>query len=192
MGPEAEQPFARREEFLAYLNANLLTPAEQAAIRVNDWVYGPGIPDNVPVAKSARITQARAQAEEFIWGKKPSELATEEWGTQEWLLFLRALPRLSIGQLADLDKTFSFSKSGNAEIRFEFLVKALESGYRPAYAQVEDFLLSMGRRKFVEPLFAELVKTPEGREFAKRLYAKARPGYHPVTQMTVDAIVVDR
>ncbi|HEU5163452.1 MAG TPA: M1 family metallopeptidase, partial [Thermoanaerobaculia bacterium] len=180
------------EEFVAYLNANLLTPAEQAAVRVDAWVYGPGIPDNVPVAKSARIAQARAQAEDFIWGKKPSELATKEWGTQEWLLFLRALPRLSIGQLADLDKAFAFSKSGNAEIRFEFLMKALEGGYRPAYAQVEDFLLSMGRRKFVEPLFTEMVKTPEGRALAKRIYAKARPGYHPVTQATVDAIVVDR
>jgi aminopeptidase N len=177
------------EELVAYLDANLLTPAERAAIRVDDWVYGPGVPDNVPVAKSARIDRARAQAEEFIWGRKPAELETKEWGTQEWLLFLRALPKLSVGQLADLDRTFVFSTSGNAEIRFEFLMKAVESRYRAAYPAVEDFLSSMGRRKFVEPLFEELVKTPEGKEFAKRLYAKVRPTYHPVTQMTVDKIV---
>jgi leukotriene-A4 hydrolase len=177
------------EEFVAYLDANLLTPSERAAIRVDDWVYGSGVPENVPVAKSARIDRARAQAEEFIWGRKPSELETKEWGTQEWLLFLRALPKLSVGQLADLDRAFAFSTSGNAEIRFAFLRKAVESGYRAAYPSVEDFLSSMGRRKFVQPLFEELMKSEEGKEFAKRLYAKVRPTYHPVTQMTVDKIV---
>ncbi len=177
------------EQFVESLNANLLTPQEQAAVRVNDWVYGPGVPDNVPLAKSERIAQARAQAEELIWGKRPSELETKGWGTQEWLLFLRALPKLSAPQLADLDKAFSFSAKGNAEILFEFLMKAVESGYRPAYPALERFLTSVGRRKFVQPLFAELVKTPEGKEIARRIYAKARPAYHPVTQQTVDQIV---
>jgi hypothetical protein len=47
----------------------------------------------------------------------------------------------------------------------------------------------VGRRKFVKPLFEALVKEPGGRERAKNIYAKARPGYHPITQATVDAIL---
>jgi hypothetical protein len=176
------------EDFLAYLDGNLLTEQEQAAIGVKEWVYGPGIPQNVPVATSERIARARKQAEDFIWGNKPSELATSSWTTPEWLLFLRALPKLTAPQLADLDRQFKFS-TANAEIRFEFLMKAIESGYRPAFANLEDFLTTIGRRKFVDPLFERLVETPAGRELAKRIYAKAKPGYHPLTQLAVEKVL---
>ena len=33
------------------------------------------------------------------------------------------------------------------------------------------------------------MKTPEGAERARRIYAKARPGYHPIAQTTLDALV---
>jgi hypothetical protein len=50
-------------------------------------------------------------------------------------------------------------------------------------------LTTIGRRKLVEPLYGALMKTPSGSEFAKRVYAKARPGYHPNTVAAIDAIV---
>ena len=34
--------------------------------------------------------------------------------------------------------------------------------YKPAYASLERFLTSQGRRKFVEPLFKALLDTPAG------------------------------
>ena len=66
---------------------------------------------------------------------------------------------------------------------------AVRGRYEPAYARLEEFLTSVGRRKFVRPLFEELVKTPEGRKRAEAIYAKARPGYHPITAGTVDKII---
>ena len=59
----------------------------------------------------------------------------------------------------------------------------------PAYPRLEQFLIEVGRRKFVKPLFEALVKAPGGLERAKNIYAKARPGYHPITQTTIDAIL---
>ena len=47
----------------------------------------------------------------------------------------------------------------------------------------------IGRRKLIAPLYASLMKSPSGTEFAKRVYTKARPGYHPETVATIDAIV---
>jgi hypothetical protein len=38
-------------------------------------------------------------------------------------------------------------------------------------------------------LYEELMKTPAGRVQAKRVYALARPGYHPETVAAIDAIV---
>ncbi|HVR44112.1 MAG TPA: leukotriene A4 hydrolase C-terminal domain-containing protein, partial [Thermoanaerobaculia bacterium] len=177
------------ENFVEYLKQNLLTPREQTAIRVDEWVYGPGVPSNAPVVQSERIARARAQAEQFVWGRPPSELETEEWGTQEWLLFFRALPKLTASQMADLDREFDLTQSGNSEILFAWLMKALESGYTPADEALETFLTSMGRRKFLEPLYKELAKTPAGLERAREIYSRARPTYHPVSQQTIDEVL---
>jgi leukotriene-A4 hydrolase len=55
--------------------------------------------------------------------------------------------------------------------------------------KLEEFLCAVGRRKFLKPLYTELMKTAAGRDRAIRIYAKARPGYHPIAQSTLDALV---
>jgi leukotriene-A4 hydrolase len=51
-------------------------------------------------------------------------------------------------------------------------------------------LTSQGRRKFVRPLYTALMAQGDwGQPIARRIYARARPGYHPVTSNSVDAIV---
>jgi hypothetical protein len=74
------------------------------------------------------------------------------------------------------------------EVVFDWLQLAIKNRYDPAKPQVERFLLAQGRRKFVLPTFTNLMKQGEwGRPFAQALYARARPGYHPVTYTSVDA-----
>ena len=46
--------------------------------------------------------------------------------------------------------------------------------------RLESFLTSVGRRKFLMPLYSELIKTPGGVAKARVIYAKARPFYHPI------------
>jgi hypothetical protein len=91
--------------------------------------------------------------------------------------------------MADLDAAFHFSASGNAEILSAWLVKVIDSGFEPAYPTLERFLTTVGRRKFLKSLYTELAKTPAGAEMALRIYEKARPGYHSVSQNTVDEIL---
>jgi hypothetical protein len=38
-------------------------------------------------------------------------------------------------------------------------------------------------------LYEALMKTPSGTEVAKRVFAKAKPGYHPDTVKAIQAIV---
>jgi leukotriene-A4 hydrolase len=48
----------------------------------------------------------------------------------------------------------------------------------------------MGRRKFVLPLFRDLMAQGQwGQTIARRVYAEARPGYHSVTVNSVDKVV---
>jgi len=93
--------------------------------------------------------------------------------------------------MRELDAALGLTGSGNAEIAFQWLFQALRSGYSPAptSARLEEFLLSIGRRKFIKPLYEELVKSEGGRERALAIYRRARPGYHPIAVDTVDRIV---
>jgi leukotriene-A4 hydrolase len=181
------------EDFVRYLRSNLLdeNPALAARVPVEEWVSKPGIPANAPRPKTDVFAPIDAEAKRWIERKSAaSDLDTRGWSTQEWLHFLRALPLpLDRGRMAELDAAFHFTSSGNSEIVNQWLLMAIPSGYEPAYPKLEEFLTSMGRRKFLKPLYEALVKTPEGRERALPIYRKARPTYHPIAVATVDKIV---
>ena len=105
--------------------------------------------------------------------------------------FLGALPdKLTAAQLENLDSTFGFTRSGNSEVLFAWLRVAIRNHYEAAMPALERFLTTQGRRKFVRPLYEDLMAAgPWGQAMARRVYARARPLYHSVTTGAVDAIV---
>ncbi len=179
--------------FLADLRANLIRGDAELERRVGieQWAYQPGIPANAVVPQSGAFARVEAQARAFAGGSAAASLQTSGWTTQEWQHFLGALPKqLTPAQLADLDRAFGLSRQGNSEILFAWLQTAVRNRYEPAVPALEQFLTSQGRRKFVRPLFADLMAQGEwGQTLARRIYARARSGYHPVTSGSVDAIV---
>jgi len=178
-------------QFLADVRAHLLTDkAVEAKIRLEDWIYQPAIPDNAIQPRAAQLTAAGEQAAAFARGAGAASLRTKDWSTQEWQYFLQELPRtLADERLASLDQAFGFSERRNAEVLYEWLRIAIRHHYQPAMPALERFLTSQGRRKFVRPLFQDLMDSSWGKADAKRIYAAARPGYHAVTVQTLDAIV---
>ncbi len=181
------------EDFLAYLRANLLDPNPEIATRVpiEEWIEKPGLPASAPRPKSDALALVESAAASWKDGKvRAAELPTREWSTHEWLHFLRALPpAMPKEKLAELDAAFHLTDAGNSEITNQWLLLAIASGYEPAYPRLERFLTAMGRRKFLKPLYEELVKTEEGKARALAIYRKARPTYHPIAVATVDKIV---
>jgi leukotriene-A4 hydrolase len=181
------------DEFVRYLHANLLDAEPQLAaqVPVSDWTEKPGIPVGARRPVSDALAPVEAEARSWLDGKKPAAaIAAKSWSTQEWLHFLRALPHpTSPAKMGELDRAFHLSASGNSEITNEWLLLAIASNYEPAYPRLEEFLTSMGRRKFLKPLYEALVRTPEGKARALAIYRKARPGYHPIAVATVDKIV---
>jgi hypothetical protein len=113
-----------------------------------------------------------------------------DWIAAQWLYFLDNMPAsLSANQLRELDQAYGLTRSGNAEIEGSWLELVVRNDYRPGYARLEEFLKTVGRRRLIEPLYVEMMKTPAGSESAKRVYAVARPGLHPLTAAAIDAIV---
>ncbi len=175
------------EEFLARVEREL-----GPDLGVDAWVYGAGLPDHFVEPRSTRFEKVDAARAAFFDGSSTAlELDTKEWTTHEWLRFLRYLPaETTLEQMAELDKAFAFSKSGNSEILAQWLASSIALGYEPAYPALESFLTTVGRRKFLTPLYRELVKTPEGLALARKIYAQARANYHSVSVGTIDEIVM--
>jgi leukotriene-A4 hydrolase len=181
------------DDFIAHLKKNLLDPNPQLAAKIplEEWIYKPGLPAGAPKPQSDAFAKVEAQAKEWLEGKTPAaKLRTKQWSTQEWLHFLRFLPQqLTANQLKELDQAFGMTKIGNAEIAHQWLLISIRNNYDTAYPRLEEYLTSIGRQKLIKPLYEELVKTPAGKERAQKIYAKARPGYHPIAQTAVDKIV---
>jgi hypothetical protein len=66
---------------------------------------------------------------------------------------------------------------------------AIAAGYDVAFAAMERYLTSIGRRKLIVPIYRDLVATENGRAMAARIYALARAGYHPLAQATIDPLI---
>jgi leukotriene-A4 hydrolase len=171
------------------LRANLLGGDEalERKLLVDEWLYKPGLPANASQPAPEAFTRVEEQVQRFVGGTPASELRATKWSTQEWQHFLQNLPAtLTTTQLADLDRTFGLSTRGNSEVLFSWLRIAIRHRYEPALPALEQFLTSQGRRKFVQPLFDDLVTSGWGEPLARRIYARARELYHPVTQRSVD------
>lgn len=180
------------EAFIAYLNNNLIqeNTAWADAIQLEEWIYGTGLPEDHPIVETDRFATVEAAITAWQNGQAPSKLATAEWTTHEWLHFLRNIPgTLTDTAMRDLDQAFGFTESGNAEIVAVWLVLAIKNDYTPAYERLETFLVEVGRRKFLSPIYRALAATDKGKERARAIYEKARPNYHAVSYQSIDAIL---
>ena len=179
-------------KFVDYLEKNLIAGDQdlEKRLKIRDWIYGAGLPDNAPVPTSDEFKLVENQIERWKPGTPAGQLDSNDWTTHHWLHFLRSLPQsLTPEQMADLDKAFAFTKTGNAEIACQWLTMSVQNQYHGADQRLGDFLTHIGRRKFLMPLYIALSKTPQGKEKALEIYRQARSGYHPVSYLSIDKLL---
>jgi leukotriene-A4 hydrolase len=180
------------EQFNQYLTENLLDrfPGIVSREQVAAWEHDPGLPADALLPSSAAFAPVDDARTAWLAGTLQTKKFGLNWDVQQWLYFLGHLPpQLSTKQMADLDQAYGFTKSQNAEIEHRWLLLVIRNNYQAGNSRLEDYLMTIGRRKLIAPLYTELMKSPAGSTLAKRVYTKARPGYHPETQHAIDAIV---
>lgn len=156
----------------------------------NAWITTEGLPADIAQPSSTKFKQV----DELLAGwkaEKPLDKSrAKDWSTHEWLHFLKNLPAsLTPQQMKAVDEFGNFSASGNAEIITAWGVIAIRNNYEKMNGKIESFLINTGRRKFLSPLYNELVKTEAGKKRAKEIYEKARPNYHFVATNTFDKLL---
>ena len=205
-GREAFDPFLRAyfdqfafqsmttAKFREYLKANLVDkfPGKATMEQVDAWLYQPGIPEGAPQLRSGRLSNVSSAR--IAWegsGNLPAPALSSNWTTQEWVSFLEGLDGkvLSHDQLRQLDEAYRFTGTPNGEIAQRWYPLAERSGYSEARAEMGKFLQRVGRRKLIMPTYEALAKTPDGLAFAREVFARARPGYHPITTGSVERVI---
>lgn len=184
---------ATTDEFLLFLMTDLVDqhPGKLTAAEIAAFVDGGGYPDFAPRTAAARFAAIDARLSDWAAGKTDlTREETSDWSTQEWMRFIEGLPPTTpLTALRALDERFGLGQSGNSEVAFAWYLQAIAHDDRAVFPSLEAFLVRVGRRKFVVPLYTALLKNPAQQEFARSSYVKARPGYHPITRASVDALM---
>lgn len=179
------------EDFVDYFNKNLIKDDKALAdkIKLNDWIYKPGIPDNIitPVSKDFNSIDDIQKT----WRKTGVKgLSQKIQSTNEKQHFIDYLPNdLTTVEMTAIDKEFNFTKGGNFVVRRQWFIQAIQHQYKDAYPAIKQFLTTYSRTGSLLPLYKEIIKTPKGKIWAKQIYAKAKAGYHATTVQAVEPLL---
>jgi len=179
------------EKFVEYLKKNL-TDGDDSFVQ--EWIYNTGWPKDLNKPTSKLFDAAEAQLKQDIENGrnnvKAKKVAISTKSTNEWVHFIRQIDvkKNTKEDLAYLDAIYDFTNSKNPEIECAWFEKTILLNYEKANPNTKEFLVNVGRRKFLEPLYLAL-KESHQLDFAKEIYKEARPNYHFVARQTFDAML---
>lgn len=167
------------KQFLTYLNENLTH--NDPKLQIEKWVYGNTIPENFPKINNEVFKN-------FPTYDKVTPEITKTWKTQHWIYFINQLKDLDNEKIAQIDAKFKLSESKNAEIFSAWNEVVLPKKYDAVVPYTQQFLLHVGRTKFLEIMYPLLIDNGYGKE-ARETYTKARPMYHTAARGVIDKIM---
>ncbi len=178
------------EAWKYYCQQNLLEPND-IEFDLDAWLYQPGIPAEHATIVSDKFKRVNYRVREFKRIARLDRSNTRAWSTHEWLHFIRSLPTsLDPTFYQKLDRVYELSNSGNAEILAAWLELSIRSGYFENHHQdiLRKFLVEVGRRKFLLPLYRALVETGKV-DLAKNIFEQAKNNYHSLSANSVAEIL---
>ena len=177
------------EKFLNYLNANLLEP-NNVTFNTEEWIYQPGIPSNQAIISSDKFANAEKAIQQFLKSDTIDASITKDWTTLEWVHFIRNFPKtMTAEDMSRFDDAFDLSNSTNSHIAMVWFEQAINLDYHGNHVDqnIENFLIRVGRRWYVDTLFKAFKRNDKVEE-ALAIYEKSRANYHSVTANTIDEL----
>ncbi len=181
------------EEFLGELRTQLLEryPGIAGMEEVMAWVSGPGLPRSAELPPAQDWGSVDAVRAAWLAGAAPlTRPRTADWIDYQWGRFLDGMPSdLGAARMLELERALPHGRDLNPVVGAAWYTLVARSGYPAAAKPLEKFLLEVGRGSLLVPLYRAMQGTPAETEVARRVFARARPGYHPQVAAAVDAIV---
>jgi len=166
-------------QFEAFLDERI--PGLAARVGAEEWLRGPGLPENAPRFRSRPLEELEAMVARYAAGERPNHEAISALDPDDWLIFLGGLPR-PFSDCEWLDGSFSLNEAPDPEILAAWLELAVPSGYEPAYSRTAEFLGKVGRMKYLNPLYQALHDSEETRTLAAETFSAHEASYHPIAQ----------
>jgi hypothetical protein len=117
-----------------------------------------------------------------------ANIPISEWSPHAAVHFINSLPMdLTEAQLGELDDSFGFSQTNNAEIGRAWFIQVAKRRYLPAYDTMEAHLNRYGRTRLVKPVYVALAKNGDDAELARQLFDSAKNSYHPLTITAIES-----
>ena len=179
------------EDFVKYINENLIKGDKTLAdkIKLEDWIYKPGIPSNILPVSSADF-DAIDKIQKSWRETGVNGLSKKITTTAEKQHFIDHLPAdITTKEMEAIDKEFNFTKGGNFIIKRQWFVQAIRHQYKAANPAIEQFLIGSSRTGSIMMLYKEMIKTPEGKVWAKQIFDKAKSGYHATTIQDAEGVL---
>ncbi len=171
------------EDFETHIEAAL--PGVLAKANARAWIDGPGLPPTAAPMRSARLDAIEALA-----GAVPTEEQARAWTPTEWALYLESVARpASETTCRVLDQRFALTASTNYDVLVPWLTLALKSGHTTVMARVQQVLATVGRMKYLRPLYTALAADPRTRPIATTTFEYQRAGYHPIARQMVEGVL---
>lgn len=172
-----------------------------AKVDWDTWFYGEGLPPkphfNDELLRACEDLAARWTSPSTVhhaqWREWASKENIAQWQPLQVIVFLNLvlekLPRVeqdaNVGAAAaDLGAIYEIAGSQNSEVLFRWLQLAVRARVAGAAEEVAAWLGSVGRMKFVRPLYKLLSATD--RELAVRTFKKNRLFYHAICRQLVE------
>jgi aminopeptidase N len=184
---------ATTAQFLAYLQDKLMAqqPGKITGEQLDAWFHQPQLPDFAVLPRSDALDQVDQARAGWLAGKLPlARLPTKEWSVHEWQHFFEGMPEsATLQQVQALDARYKLSASHNAILASAWFRVAISHGDTAVLPAVRKYLVAIGRVRLIKPLYRELLKTADGKAFAEKVYAEARPGYNVITQQSIERVL---
>lgn len=164
------------EAFEVYLDEHLLRNDTELKEKlcVQEWLYKPGIPENVFLPSSEKIAEVTFAREGWLSGGSDEKLKmdTKLYTLHEWRFFLLGLKDQPAETLRRLDSLCNLKEHPNLYIREPWLFNALVCEYCDVLEDVVKFVLGTPKPGTVKKYMNQLIKmnTPETLAAAKAIY----------------------
>lgn len=177
------------EQFVEILKSEWLDPGAYKAINPESWIYQPLVPSQAYPIVSSKIQAVDQYIQDTNEGKQ--ELAALPWMSWTYQERYRFLSKVSWSEqrMNQMDQLFQVSKEKNSEIQFIWLMSSIRCDNRSQADFCTSFLGSVGRRKFILPLYRTMVQQGGWwAELAHSNFEQFQNQYHNVTKNSVEML----
>ena len=160
------------------------------------WVHGPGMPPVWQDFRTPKLNQSLAIADGYIAlaGKgSPANFTDYEgyYSSLKQIFVSRLQDRIgdvTLDILTQIDKDLSITSTVDPEVKQFWFFVCIMKGYQPVMQPAHTFISSMGRLKYLKPVYQALLNTNQ-KDLAVQWFNENINFYHPTAVITLKRLL---